>query len=179
MRPVIDENSDISPEDLAAPSGKPMYGKVNAGVVQDIGFLKVDKLQDFSAVERISEAVVQRLSRAFMLEQTAIRNSERTTATEVGVTVREVQSSDAHVYPSIAEQQQKPTVDRFRFQMERDGILPAMGDDVETVIVTGTAALANQQRAAALAEYAQFVLALGPAAQEVLDPAIVATAYAR
>lgn len=179
MRPVIDEGSDITPKDLAEPSGKPILGKVRGGVVDDIAFLKVDKLQDFTAVERVAARVEQRLSRAFMLEQTAIRDSERTTAVEVGVTVREVQSSDAHVYPAIAEQQQRPTVDRFRFQMEADGILPALGEKVETAILTGTAALANQQRAASLAEYAQFVLALGPAAQEILDPAVVATAYAR
>lgn len=186
IRPFIDELSDLSEEDIndqTENSGKIKRAKVRDGKVLDFGYGHVEGLSDFKVIEITAARVEARLSRSLMLEAQAIRDSERTTKAEVNLTSAEVRSGHAHIYPFITEQQHAPTVAYRRHQMQKKGLLPIRTsrekETFETVILTGTMALANQEKANDLMSFTQAILAINPAALEIINLDVASREYAR
>lgn len=156
--PCIDASSNVMPEDLEVPSGTPIAGcRVTGGVVQDIGWLRAERLAEFSIAAQVLERVEGRVGTASLLDSGAVRDSERTTAFEVqNVTLRELEGALGSVYMSVADEQQIPLVERAIALCERKSFwtkLPEEGVKLQTV--TGLAALnreADAQRTLRLIE---------------------------
>lgn len=164
--PMLDTGTSLRPEDLTKPTGTPVTGaRVAAGAVQDVAFLKVDKLSDFSVAQQVIQSLERQLARVFLLESALQPRGERVTATQIQRLAREIDGALGGAYAPIADSLQTPLVNRAVYQMERDGIIAKLPRGVAQVeIVTGIAALSREMDAAKLAQAMQFILAQPDAA---------------
>lgn len=172
LHPVIDTGSDMAEEDLASRTLTVLRGRVQGGVVQDIGFVQTNKLQDFQIVQNVRDSLRQDLGGAMLVGSQSVRNSERTTATEVmQVNIRELDGALGGFYAPIADRQQRPTVDRLFYQCERDRLfLPIKQKKaIKTKVLTGIAALANVEKLQRVTQATNIVAQLGPEAIRHID----------
>lgn len=155
--PCVDAASNVTEEDLMKPSGYPIMGaRVVNGVVQDIGWLRAEKLAEFSMVKDVLATVDARLGSAGLLDSASVRDSERTTAYEIAnVTLRELEGALGGVYAAIADEQQIPLAERAEHLLARKKGWPKLPDGVRITTVTGLAALnreADAQRSIRMLE---------------------------
>ena len=181
MLPALDYASEVKPENLAADSGKPFRARVLNGVIQDVAMFKVDKLADFTVVEKIVERIERRLSKALLTESGSVRDSERTTAFEVSeVTLKELEGGLGGVYAPISDKKQVPLVNRLFYQLRRDNIIQTVAPGtVKVRTLTGIAALARQAQAARLLKIADVVKLLGDEAIARLNVDVFLDVFAR
>jgi hypothetical protein len=150
MQPVIDPSETLlRPSDLAKPNGTPVTGRVTQGVVQGMAFLQTNKTADFGVAYQGATTIEQRLGRGMMMESAAMPKGERVTATAIMRIAQEFDGAHGGMYAHIADQMQKPMLDRTVHQMERAALLPYISpEDKKRVmhadILTGAAALAKQ-----------------------------------
>lgn len=145
--PCVDPSSEVDPRDLTKPSGEPLFGpSVHGGKVQDVAYLSVERLADFSIVERVRGEIKDELGQALLLQSASVRDSERTTAFEVAeVTIKELQGALGGIYASVADEQQIPLIGLIEHRLIRSGKLPKLPDDtVDVKTSTGLASLARQ-----------------------------------
>lgn len=147
IHPTMDYASEVLESDLAKPSGTPLRARVEGGQIQDVGFLRVDKLGDFRVVGEVRESLRAELSQSMLLGSEVVRDSERTTAFEVQtISLQELQGALGGMYAAIAERQQVPLLDRVMFQMTRDKLIPRLPEEAVTPrVLTGIAALQRQE----------------------------------
>lgn len=169
--PVIDRGSNIRPADLAnTPNGFPIFGgNVQGGVVGDVGFVKVDKMQDFNVVQSIADAVHMDLDRSMLTGLGQVRQSERTTAFEVSeVTLREKEASMGSSFSDIADTKQPQLVNWLFDEARRNKDIPSLPEDVakkvDRVILTGSRAMAERAKAGKLAQIPALANQIGEAA---------------
>lgn len=166
VHPIFDPSSMLKPDDLKRKkSGDPLVDFVQNNQPSKLGFLKVDKLNDFSAVQTTKRDVEVRLAKAMLLDTDSVRDSERTTALEVRTTILELEGALGGFYAPVADQQQVPLIQRVLYMLQRDNLVPKLPDkSVEIRALTGIAALARQQASGRLTQLIQQVAALGPEA---------------
>lgn len=182
VTPVIDDVSDVKEEDLAKPSGEAIRCRVVDGKAQDIGFLRTDKGADFAAVHAIRAEYREDLGRTMLIQSAAVRDSERTTAFEIGeVTIRELEGALGGFYAPVADKLQIPLVQAAIYKLKRDRkIKPLPEGTYEVNILTGIAALAYQAKSAALLQFAQVAQALSSLDPNGdIRPGVLLRAYAR
>lgn len=182
--PCIDENSNTKPEDLAKPSGEPIYTKVKDGLVKDVAFLQVNKGNDMAVVEMFMQRLAERLGRVLMLNSESVRNSERTTAFEVqSVTLQQQQEAMSALFASVADQMDAPQVAYAIDQAREKGLLPKLSEEsrkgVRVTLLTGQTALAAQARAARALALPNLAAKLGEAASKYIDPGVMFRMFAR
>jgi len=181
-RPWIDEESDVTEEDLKQAAGVPIRCRGGSdGRPKDWGWCSPVNVTDFKVVEANCLRVADSIRKSFMNQAGSIRDSERTTRGEVELTVQEVQASLGTLYPSIAAQMQLPRIARITHMMEVKGLLPILPKELgaRVQILTGLPALANQTRASALLESAEVAARLGPAAIEEINPGNMLATFMR
>lgn len=152
MHPCIDHSSPIQEDDFKKPTGQVFRAKVQAGQVQDIAFLKVDKLADFKVVYDTHQAIRKDLGLAMLIESEVAPSGEAGRSPVAWQTiVNQLDGALGGLYAPIADDQQIPLIRRMMFQLERDKlILPLPKDTIEVKALTGLAAIARQQKAAKL-----------------------------
>jgi len=139
---------------------------VRSGNKEDIGVLQVEKYNDFRvALETIQRTEI-RLAQAFLLTSSVQRDAERVTAEEIRVMASELEDALGGVYSILAQEFQLPYVRRLMFQMEQDGKLPSLPQDlVKPSIITGMEALGRGHDLNRLMMFANVVNSLiGPQA---------------
>ena len=117
-------------------------GAIIEGNASDVSVLQVSKFADFRVAQETMAKIEQRLSYAFLLNASVIRDSERTTAEEVKMTAEELQASLGGIYGILSQEFQLPFVRRKIAILEKGGRLPKLPKNVvRPKIVTGLEAL--------------------------------------
>jgi len=117
-------------------------GAIIEGSANDVSVLQVQKFADFRVAQETMAKIEQRLSYAFLLNASVIRDSERTTAEEVKLTAQELQDSLGGIYGILSQEFQLPFVRRKIAILEKGNKLPKLPKDVvRPKIVTGLEAL--------------------------------------
>lgn len=124
-------------------------GEFVQGMDGDITVLQLDKYADSRLIDSVMMEYRERIGRSFLMLQTTVRDSERTTKYEVQRTANELDLSMGGVYSSQAEELQHPIAIQLL-----DMVNPKLiNQDITAVISTGLEALG---RAAELEKIYQY-----------------------
>lgn len=178
---VLDYSCATRDTDVAKSSGSVIRAKVSAGEVQDIAFLKLDKLADFKVVYDVRETVRKDLGQAMLLENEAAPSGESGRSPVAWQTItKQLDGALGGFYAPIADDQQVPLLRRLFHQLRRDRLVLELPENVvEIRVLTGIAALSKAQKATGIMSYAQAIAALGPEVMAKLDGTVVADVLAR
>tara|TARA_E500000331_G_scaffold55504_2_gene49383 strand:+ start:68 stop:1684 length:1617 start_codon:yes stop_codon:yes gene_type:complete len=154
-------------------------GAIIEGDANDVSTLQVQKFADFRVAQETMAKIEQRLSYAFLLNASVIRDSERTTAEEVKMTAQELQDSLGGIYGILSQEFQLPFVRRKIAILEKGNKLPKLPKDVvRPKIVTGLEALGRGNDRNRLVQFLQ-TLAGTLGAEAVVKYVDVSEAIAR
>lgn len=163
--PCIDPASEMDPRDLTRPSGEPIVGpRMDGGKPQDVGWLSVERLADFTIVEKVRADLKESLGKILLLTSGGVRDSERTTAYEIAeITIKELEGALGTVYSSVADEQQIPLISLITHRLERSGRLPKLPrDSISVQTTTGLAALAREADARRVLRFLDSLKGLPP-----------------
>jgi hypothetical protein len=136
---------------------------------REISTLQVNKTADLQVPLQLIQQLEQRISRAFLLLSGQIRESERTTATEVRATINELESSLGGVFSVLAADLQTPLVSHILKELSPEAL------KITTVsITTGVSAISREKDFQNLNTMLQSMAQLGP---EVLSKYLDVGAY--
>lgn len=130
-------------------------GEAIEGREEDIGTLKVDKVNDLRIVAEIAKGVEARLSKAFLLNSSVSRDAERVTAEEIRFLAKELEDALGGVYSILSEELQKPLIKRIVKRLRKANKLPKDTPGMSYTIVTGFDALGKGHDLAALDAFIQ------------------------
>lgn len=117
-------------------------GGIREGNATDVSVLQVGKQADFSVALSTMQTIQERLSYAFLLTESTIRNADRVTAEEVRLVTQSIERQLGGVYSLLSQEAQLPIVYRFMDRMSDTDRLPKIPKDLVTpAIVTGIDAL--------------------------------------
>lgn len=160
---LVNPNGLTSPESLA----RSPNGAIREGVATDVTVLQVQKQADFSIALQTINSISERLSYAFLLAESTIRNAERVTAEEVRLTTAAVERQLGGIYSILSQEFQLPLIRRLMGVMAKAKRLPKVPEEyVKPVVITGVDALG---RGNDLAKLDTFLVGL----QQVLGPEAV------
>ena len=139
-------------------------GAIREGNAGDVSVLQVQKQADFSVALSTMQTIQERLSYAFLLTESTIRNADRVTAEEVRLVTQSIERQLGGVYSLLSQEAQLPMVNRLMDRMQQQGRLPEIPDDLVTpAIVTGIDALGRGNDLSRLDIYLQGIAqTLGP-----------------
>lgn len=131
---LVDESGTTSKRSLQdANSGDFIDGRPD-----DVRVLQVEKMADFSVLDRVVSRVEARLEKAFLLASSVQRNAERVTAEEIRTMIGELETALGGTYSVLSSEFQRPLVVRIMHQMAMRRELPALPDGVVSPrIITG------------------------------------------
>jgi len=87
-------------------------------------------------------AIQERLSHAFLLNSSVVRDAERVTAEEIRMLSQELEAALGGLYSILSQEFQLPLVTSLMARMNKEGRLPKLPKDiVKPTIVTGVEAL--------------------------------------
>jgi hypothetical protein len=136
---------------------------------REISTLQINKTADLQVPFQLMQQLEQRISRAFLLLSGQIRESERTTATEVRATINELESSLGGVFSVLAADLQTPLVSLILKELNPDAL------KITTVsITTGVSAISREKDFQNLNTMLQSMAQLGP---EVLAKYLNVSSY--
>ena len=175
--PVADTGKGWQPSDWLKRSGVPTAGRVTGNKVDGLALLETEKQRDLAGVHQVAEDYKTELGRAMLMLTEAMPTGDRVTAQAVRGVARELEGALGGVYSHIAEQLQRPFLERLIFQMERDNLLPVIPAELRDMqaveITTGIAALSRQQDLDNLITAIQ-ILSPMPGVLETLNLSVVA-----
>ena len=153
---------------------------VLAGSADDVTVLQMQKSHDLSVALSRMEALEQRLGRAFLNGAQSVRDSERTTATELRLLAQELNQGLGGIYGLLAEELQLPFVRAKIANMVRRGKLLALPkSDYRIRITTGLDAVGRardgEELRLVLESATQY---LGPAVAQYLNVSAVLQRFA-
>ena len=164
---ALDTNSQVSPSDLAKPSGSVIQARVQGGQVTDIGMVRADKMADFQVTASTRDSIRKDLASVMLMESEATPRGERVTAFQVQRVASELEGALGGIYGQIADQQQTPLIERVMYQMKRDRKMPALPDDsIQIETLTGISALSRESEGGRLLQVLQVVGQMGPEAMQ-------------
>ena len=147
-------NSTTRLEDLQdAGNGDVILGDLE----KDLTTLQLGKNQDFAIPFQLMTKLEQRLASAFLNVQSSIRDSERTTATEIRAVTAELEAALGGVFSVLAQELQLPLL-----RILLDEIQPEVLDLVTPSIVTGVSAISRERDFQNLNIMLQSMAQLGP-----------------
>lgn len=142
-------------------------GAAVSGTPEDVQALQVGKHADLSVAQNQMQAIIERMSFAFLMNSAVQRNGERVTAEEVRFMAGELEDALGGVYSILSQEYQLPYVMRVIDRLTRLKKLPALPQGVaKPTIVTGLEALG---RGHDLNKYDMFLKALMPLGPVVLS----------
>ncbi len=148
--------STLSVEDLNnAQNGEFVLGDLE----REVSVLQVNKGPDLNVPLQMIQSLENRLSKAFLMLQGNIRDSERTTAVEVRATIAELEATLGGVYSVLATELQQPLVNLILYEMAPDVL-----DISEISITTGVSAISRERDFQNLNTMAQVIGQFGPEA---------------
>ncbi len=115
-----------------APTGEFVIGNPD-----DISVLQLDKFADGSLIQDVMKEYQERISRAFLMLQSSIRDSERTTAFEIQKVANELDASLGGVYSTLSVDMQLPIafqlLDRVDDQLLDGGFEPIVTAGIDAL----------------------------------------------
>jgi hypothetical protein len=160
---LVNPNGFTSAETLA----RSPNGAIREGLATDVTVLQVQKQGDFSVALQAIAQIRERLSYAFLLAESTIRNAERVTAEEVRLTTAAVERQLGGIYSILSQEFQLPLIRNMLAQLTKSKKLPKVPEEyVKPLIITGIDALG---RGNDLAKLDTFLIGL----QQVLGPQAV------
>lgn len=124
---------------------------------REVSTWQVNKGADFNVPMQVMQQIEGRLASAFLMMAGNIRDSERTTATEVRAVAAELEATLGGTYSILAADLQIPLV-----TLVLNDISKQLGDLTEPSIVTGTSAISREKDFNNLNTMMQAMGALGP-----------------
>ena len=162
----IRPGSTLQVEDLNnASNGEFVLGDLE----REISTLQVNKGSDLQVPFNLMSQLENRLGKAFMLMSGQIRDSERTTATEVRATAAELEATLGGVFSVLASEFQTPMIKLILQEMQPKELKLATPS-----ITTGISAISRERDFNNLNTMLQSVAQLGP---EVIDKYLNVSAY--
>lgn len=146
-------------------------GAIIQGRAEDVSVVQAGKAADFRTVQEMIRDLSQRISDAFLILN--VRQSERTTATEVREVQMELDRQLSGIYGSLTVELLTPYLNRKLHLMQRSKQLPSLPKGlVMPTVVAGLGGVGRGEDRAALIEFMQTVgQAMGPEAlQQYIDP---------
>ena len=139
---LVNPNGLTDEDDLMNASN----GDFVAGRQDDVAALQAAKGGDFAQAERVLMAIVDRLTRSFLMTSSVQRSGERVTAFEIQTMTQEIEDTLGGYYSILSQELQMPIAKRFMAMLERRGELPKLPTgSVEPMVVTGIDALGRGQ----------------------------------
>lgn len=127
-----------------------------AGREEDITILGImDKIRDYQAATQKIDRLIAHFQRIFLMYQAAQRDAERVTAEEVRYIAMQLEQAHGGVYTVLADELQKPYVNRMIRQAIAEGDLEKElfdDGDVRPNVITGLDAIGRGQDVEALDE---------------------------
>ncbi len=181
--PVIDINEPfIRPKQLMLPTGTPLRGNVKGGIVQGVGYIKTDKQADMRVTLEVTRDIQTVMGKQFLVESEVTPTGERVTATQVIRVARQLEGALGAPYSQIAEELQRPYLDRVIHLMERDNLLVPIPEKfaklVNIEIFTGLEALGRQADLEKLVSAVQMLSTMPEAAAKINLDALVQMVFA-
>ena len=157
---MVNPSATTKPTQLAkAPNGSIIQGRPD-----DVGVVQVGKTADFRTVQEMVRDLTTRLSDAFLVLQ--VRQSERTTATEVQAVQQELNEQLGGIYGNLTVELLTPYLSRKLHLISRTDALPDLPKGlVVPTVVAGLYGVGRGQDKQALVEFVQTIAqGMGPEA---------------
>ena len=117
-------------------------GAIREGSAGDVSVLQTAKAADFSVAFSTIKQIEDRLSYAFLLTESTIRNADRVTAEEVRLVTQSIEKQLGGIYSVLSQDFQLPMLRRVMMQMSKAKKLPKLPDDmIQPTVITGVEAL--------------------------------------
>ena len=117
-------------------------GAIVEGSAADVSVLQTQKANDFSVTLSTMQQIQERLSYAFLLTESTIRNADRVTAEEVRLVTQSIERQLGGIYSVLSVEFQLPLVNIVMSRMQKSKELPKIPrDKVTPTIITGIEAL--------------------------------------
>lgn len=157
---MVSPSATTKPQSLAAASN----GAIIQGRPDDVGVVQVGKTADFRTVQEMIRDLTQRLSDAFLILN--VRQSERTTATEVQAVQQELNEQLGNIFGSLTVELLTPYLNRKLHLLQRSKAMPSLPKGlVMPTVVAGLGGVGRGQDKAALMEFVTTIgQAMGPEA---------------
>lgn len=139
-----------------------LQGANNGDVIEgdlesDISTLRVEKNSDMQIPLQLVQDLTRRLEQSFLVASSAVRNSERTTATEVRFLANDLEESLGGIYSIMSLELQKP----LAFKLLKESDVAVDVDISDIVIVTGVDALGRNVELDKILQFTNIVQQLG------------------
>lgn len=160
MNPVLDSQSQMDPKDLTKPNGEVITeGRVIGGVVQDVGYIKVDKMPDFQIVGAVMERLGKELGQAMLLEgDSAPRGEAGRHSFGWKVMLEQLQGLTGGVFSAIGDENQIPLVAALLDEMRVQRLIhPDLQNVTQISTTTGLEAIGRRQKLATMLETMEII----------------------
>jgi hypothetical protein len=138
-------------------------GDYIVGNVEDVSMLQFQNTTGMQVTAQELDRMSREVASAFLLNSGAVRDSERTTATEIRQMQEELESVLGGVYSQLNQEMQMARLKRLIVQMQRDSKLPEWPEGmVEPTILTGLEALGREQDVNRVQAALQFLQGMPP-----------------
>lgn len=164
---MVSPSATTKPQSLANAS----TGAIIQGRADDVSVVQANKGADFRTVQEMIRDLTQRISDAFLILN--VRQSERTTATEVREVQMELDRQLSGIYGSLTVELLTPYLNRKLHLMQRSKQMPTLPKGlIMPTVVAGLGGVGRGEDRVALIEFMQTVgQAMGPEAlQRFIDP---------
>lgn len=138
--PLVNPNGVTCMDDLASAAN----GQFVPGKSDDVTFMKTDKYFDLKIPYDILGELIQRISRAFIVNSSLQRQAERVTAEEIRTMAAELEDALGGNYSQLAITLQLPLARLILAELERDPTFPKVSqisDSVKLMVVAGVEGL--------------------------------------
>lgn len=155
---MVSPSATTKPQSLAnAPTGSVIQGRPD-----DVGVVQVGKTADFKTVQEMIQNLTQRLSDAFLV--LSVRQSERTTASEVQAVQQELSEQLGGIYGNLTAELLQPYLNRKLSVLSKSKAIPPLPKDlVLPTVVAGLNGVGRGQDRMALMEFVGTISqAMGP-----------------
>ena len=172
---LVSPSATTKPQSLA----KARSGSIIQGRPDDVGVVQVGKTADFRTVQEMINGLTQRLSDAFLVLN--VRQSERTTATEVQATIQELNEQLGGIYGNLTVELLSPYLNRKLHLLQRSNKVPTLPKGlISPVVVAGLYGVGRGQDRVALMEFMTTVAnTMGPEAMmQYINPEEVLKRFA-
>ena len=157
---MVSPSATTKPQSLAnAPSGSVIQGRPD-----DVGVIQVGKTADFKTVQEMIASLTQRLSDAFLV--LSVRNSERTTASEVQAVQQELNEQLGGIFGNLTSELLQPYLNRKLSVLTKSKSIPSLPKGlVLPTVVAGLNGIGRGQDRVALIEFVGTIAqSMGPEA---------------
>tara|TARA_Y100001972_G_scaffold128901_1_gene192558 strand:+ start:12253 stop:13803 length:1551 start_codon:yes stop_codon:yes gene_type:complete len=137
---------------LVAPNGttrartlaKSPNGAIVEGNAQDVSVLQSQKSADLNIAAQTANAITERLSYAFLLTESTVRNAERVTAEEIRLLSQSIEKQLGGAFSLLSAELQLPLVNRMMDRLQKSKKMPKLPKKfIAPTIITGVEALAR------------------------------------